>query len=166
MKTFIKWLIWSTLLLIALIGYLAISGQYNPNSTLEALLISVGSILSIAFFMYVLEDKYAPYRTKKLVRKMERIFEGKQITESTVEFDTGRFKVWAEVRFKFSLLMYGTGEFIHFHITYEQIANSPVKPSFKTVDETCNNYATKQIYLTNGWGLKLAKKRIEQLVRM
>lgn len=162
MKSFINYTIRAAVMFATLLLILCLTGQRKASWDKIIIAIGVGSVV-LGLFFYLLEEKYFPIRKKKLLKKLVEIFGAELIDDSRAKFKIGSFDVVAEIEFTLSLNQFAVqGELIGFHIPQSQIDTSMLKRPLSHDEDSIYDMPTYRIYQTNGWGLKLAKRRLEK----
>ena len=161
MKTFTKWFINAGIMLGVLALFLYITGQTDLGIVQAILALLVGSLILGGAF-YWMEEKYFPRRQKKMLDKVVRIFNAKVISPSQATFKVGEHDFIVDITFNLSLSEYeAQGEVITFYVPQNQLRAAQLKRPLSQVKTQLNGQSTYQVYQTNSWGLKLAKRRID-----
>jgi len=164
MKSFLIWAL-KALVFITIIAIITLISEGGFDGVELSFLIPwiLGSSIFLGFIFWVTEKKYIPYKRKKLNEKIAKIFEGKIVSENSCTFKLGELDVITEV--EFSLNIYessGAMGFIYFHTARSQVDKIQNKYQLKLREDFLEGLPTYNFYQTNGWGLKLAKRRLEK----
>lgn len=161
MKIFTKWNLRTGIFFGVMILVLFVTGQVKVDF-LELIGIYLFGTVSLGTFMYLIEDKYFPFRRKQVLQKILRIFNAEPVSDSQAKYKVGNYDIIVDIDFILSLNKYAAnGEVISFHIPRNQLKNNQLNRLLSQVEERLNGMPTFRIYQTNGMGFKLAKKRIE-----
>ena len=162
MKTFAKWNIRTGIFFGIMILILFITGQVKVEFWDLVVIFLIGTI-SLGTFMWLVEDKYLPFRRKQVLKKILRIFEAEPVSDSQAKFKSGNYDITIDIDFILSLNNYAAnGEVISFHVPRTQLKHEKLNRSLSKIEEVLDGRQTFRIYQTNGMGLKLAKRRIEK----
>ena len=162
MKTFTKWNIRTAIFFGIMILLLFITGQIKIDFWNLVMTYLIGTF-SLGTFMWLVEDKYFPFRRKKILKKILRIFEAEPVSDSQAKFKIGNYNITVEIDFIISLNKYArNGEVISFHVPRTQLKQGTLHRPLTQIEEVLDGKQTFRIYQTKGMGLKLAKKRIEK----
>ena len=162
MKQFFDWTIKAGSMFSLIFLFLYFTGQ-SDIGLWEAILVLVVCSVLLGVFFYLLEVKYFPIRKKQLMKKVIRIFDAHQISETQAKFKKGRYEIIVNIDFILRMSQYSqSGEVISFHVPRNQLGPMKLKRPLSQIEDKLNGKLTYRIYQTNGMGLKLAKKRIEK----
>jgi hypothetical protein len=165
MKTFTKWNIRTGIFFGIMILILLVTGQVKVGFLDLVGIFLIGTI-SLGAFMYLIEDKYFPFRRKQVLKKVLRIFNAEHVSDSQAKFKVGNYDLTVEIDFILSLNKYtANGEVISFHVPRVQLKQEQLNRPLSQIEAELNGKPTFRIYQTNGIGLKLAKKRIEKRLK-
>ncbi|QNR25172.1 hypothetical protein [Croceimicrobium hydrocarbonivorans] len=162
MKTFFRWLIKAGLLLVSIILVVFLSGDLK-SGPLETFLIILGGSSLLALLFSFLELKYIPYRRKKLMRKIVRLFGAIALTDSVAKWEFGRYEIYIDISFDLKITeQAGNLELISFYIPANQLRAYQLDIPLSQKEAEFRGMKTYRIYQTNGMGLKLAIGRISK----
>lgn len=170
MKTFLKrvLLFFVVLLILTMVFLFAdsdlkLSEMANPGVYYALLILVAGSVL-LAFMRWLGENRYIPYRKRKLIEQISSIFHAQQSSENVMKFELSGFNIYAEIILSIKPSEYfktSGGELIRFHIPQIHMSNPTTGPGLKMTQASCNGIPTWIVYQTNGLGLRQARKRLE-----
>lgn len=165
MNTFWKWII-RTGSFFGLMFIMLFATDQIVVSPLESIIIFLIGTVSLGTFMYLVEDKYFPFRRKQVLKKIVLIFEAKPISDCQAKFKVDKYDITVDIDFILSLNKYAAnGEVVSFHISRNQLKHEKLNRPLSQIEEHLNGKPTFRIYQTNSMGLKLAKKRIDEKLK-
>lgn len=160
MKVFFKWALKGLLLLLVVIIYTAFTNEFDESRLPLVIGVIVGGALMLGGLFYFIEVYYLPKRKIKLTNKVISVFNATQITNEIFHGKIASFDVYIVVQFNLRMSMYtGNIEVINFHVPRKQI-ELLTKVDFKLKEDNCNAFPTYNVFQTNGYGIKRAKKRL------
>ena len=92
MKNFTKWNIRTAIFFGIMILMLFITGQIKIDFWNLVMTYLIGTF-SLGTFMWLVEDKYFPFRRKKILKKILRIFEAEPVSDSQAKFKIGNYNI-------------------------------------------------------------------------
>lgn len=144
---------------------LFITGQVKVGILDLVAIFAIGTI-SLGTFMWLVEVKYFPFRRKQVLKKILQIFEAEPISDSQAKFKISNYDITVDIKFILSLNKYAAnGEIISFHVPRTQLNNGELNRPLSQIEEVLDGRETFRIYQTNGMGLKLAKRRINEKLK-
>ena len=161
MKPFFRWTLSAILFLSGIILISVLTDGFDKSRlTITIVAVLFGSIL-LGLIFYLTETFYFPWRKKRLHLKLEKLFKSIKVSDSIASIQILDWNFLVQLDFRLQMSTIGNLELISFHIPREIFDKKIVRPDFKLVPGNCNGIETYRVYQTNGLGLKLAKKRIE-----
>ncbi len=164
MKVFLHWFLRALGFMVLTMVIMMISeDDLEQDNIIFAAGLSVGMAILMGLVFRFLELKFIPYRRKKIQRKIAEIFNGKALDEEHATFRIEPFDLMTEIEFKLSIGQQNF-EWVHFHIPKEQADLSDRTGKLRKKPSECMGVPTYLVYSTNGWGLKLAEKRLTKRI--
>jgi hypothetical protein len=165
MKTFIKWSVRASGFFGLLFLVLHFSGQLKFEIW-QSIIVFLSGSLFLGCFFYLIEDKIIPIQKKRVLKKAVEIFNAEPLSESQATFKIDSYDITIDVGFILSLNIFkANGEVVAFYLSKKQLQNQKLKGSLSNIEETLNGEPMCKIYQTNSMGLKLAKRRIEEVLK-
>ncbi|WP_421750287.1 hypothetical protein [Croceimicrobium sp.] len=162
MKTFLKWTAKGAVFIGIILLVLYFIGEVKTGLPGTLLILVIGSVLLGALFSFA-ELILIPYRRKRLLQKIVRLFKAKPLTDSLAKWEFGRYEIYIDISFDLKITeQAGNVELISFYIPAHQLRAYQLAMPLSQKEAEFRGMKTYRIYQTNGMGLKLAKGRISK----
>ena len=158
MGNYFKWtFIWLFLLIIIVGGIIRFMG----GLPLGMFVFVVGLVI----LFYFLNKEHTTKRKTEIVNILIDILKAEPVLKNVMKFKIETFYFYTEIIIDFKRgFQLANVEIINFHIPKDQFDRLSTKPEIVISENKINEIQTYIVYQTNGDGLKLAKKKLEEMI--
>jgi len=128
-------------------------------------LLTVGVILFV-FVIYSLDNANPQQKETEAVKSLIYLFKAEPVLKNLMRFKIETFDFYTEINIDFKqAFQFANVETINFHIPKDQFNRLSKKPEIALRENKINGIQTYLVYQTNVNGLKLAKEKLEEMIK-
>lgn len=122
-------------------------------------------IIVLLIFLYLLENLHFQKKKTEIFHILTETYKAEPLSEDVMRFKLGRYEFYSEIfsDSKFGIQL-ASFVIINFHIPKDQFDPVLTKHKFALNESNINGIQTYIVYQTHPNGLKLAKKKLEDMI--